>query len=336
MARKTGLQRTELEALGVASASETQVTSYGGSSLSALKRLFCDRLDDSFSEAENKLWALNRVHGHCLYCGRELAKLKGGVWVKLPTVKIEWDHLYPTSRWGLRTKGNFFPACSECNGQKSDMMPVEYFRQRKVGLHETFIDSEQDFDAFIRELQTPYRERWPEHYELVENPPALTPWEILISMFFEWPDNSFEQQFNTAGRRVVESESSLWAFVEQVRDEVMADSHADEDSLHMRNKLSFAETWFVTLKEKAGSVDFEDVTLYILRNSIWSLMWRAHKSGGRFHYAKNYGLHAVAVVKELRGDSEAAKLEHMFSFLPSFEANKARRAKFEAAKEDRA
>ena len=45
MARKTGLRLGELRALGVATASETQVTSYGGSSLSALKRLFCDRLD---------------------------------------------------------------------------------------------------------------------------------------------------------------------------------------------------------------------------------------------------------------------------------------------------
>lgn len=334
MARKTGLRLEELRALGVATASETQVTSYGGSSLSALKRLFCDRLDADFSEAENKLWSFNHVHGHCLYCGRELAKLVGKTWVKLPEVKLEWDHLYPTSRWGLRTKGNFFPTCSECNGQKSDMMPVKYFRQRKIGLHGTFIDSEREFEEFIRELQIPYRERWPEHYALVEDPPPLTSWEILQSMFVEWPGNSFEQQFNSAGRRVVESESSLWAFVEQVREEVMAHTRAKDDGQNMRNMIGFAETWFVTLKEKAGTVEFEDVKLYIIRDSIRSLMWKAYKANGRFHFAKNYGLHSIAVVEQLRGKDAAMKLEHMFNFLPSFEANKARRAEFEADKEE--
>lgn len=75
-------------------------------------------------------WELNEIYdktdGYCRYCSMKLswrnyARIgRRGAW--------EVDHGIPLSRGGSDSFRNLWPACIECNREKWDMTPDEYFR----------------------------------------------------------------------------------------------------------------------------------------------------------------------------------------------------------------
>lgn len=70
---------------------------------------------------------LERDNFQCFYCGRSPAQDR---------VKLQIDHVIPTSKGGKSVAGNVVAACSECNVAKSNSLPhrlselVDIIRQR--------------------------------------------------------------------------------------------------------------------------------------------------------------------------------------------------------------
>lgn len=66
---------------------------------------------------EQRQLVLNKMEGHCAYCGCE---------IDLQTMQV--DHITPLRKGGLDTLGNMWPACRSCNHYKHTLT-VQQFRQ---------------------------------------------------------------------------------------------------------------------------------------------------------------------------------------------------------------
>lgn len=75
-------------------------------------------------------WLLSEIYdktnGYCMYCGKRLAWRNYGVLGTRGAWEV--DHGIPLSRGGSDYFRNFWPACIECNREKSDMKTSEYRR----------------------------------------------------------------------------------------------------------------------------------------------------------------------------------------------------------------
>ena len=72
----------------------------------------------------------DKTNGYCRYCGKKLAWRNYGIL----GAKAAWevDHGIPLSRGGSDYFRNLWPACVECNREKSDMPTREYRRYFKL------------------------------------------------------------------------------------------------------------------------------------------------------------------------------------------------------------
>lgn len=65
--------------------------------------------------AQRRAAVIARDRGACVYCLR-----------KLRADAVTIDHLTPTSRGGGEEVENVALACAGCNGEKADMLPLEF------------------------------------------------------------------------------------------------------------------------------------------------------------------------------------------------------------------
>jgi hypothetical protein len=63
-----------------------------------------------------RFYILKKFNFTCQYCGR-----------KSPNIKLQVDHIFPKSRGGTNSAGNFTVACSDCNVGKGDSILEELF-----------------------------------------------------------------------------------------------------------------------------------------------------------------------------------------------------------------
>ena len=75
-------------------------------------------LDQLCPKINNKSWkeSLHKLTNHkCIYCGRPSESL---------------DHLHPMSKGGTSTTTNCVPCCLSCNGKKSDLEVLSWYRKQ--------------------------------------------------------------------------------------------------------------------------------------------------------------------------------------------------------------
>lgn len=124
----------------------------------AFSRQFCSSKNDSIK------YAVVQTEGKCLYCGDKMYEVdvKG-----VPRFRnnIHYDHIYPASRLNLFEIGNVAISCVDCNLEKSDRLPLEYYKLKEDLGQKVSFNSIEEFEQFLYEFSTPYREKWPKHYE---------------------------------------------------------------------------------------------------------------------------------------------------------------------------
>ena len=76
------------------------------------------------------------------------------------------DHIYSVARGGISVPGNFAHICQECNSAKGALHPLIYWRKRKTNGQALWLTSEEDFLSWLQITTAPYRELYPEHYEV--------------------------------------------------------------------------------------------------------------------------------------------------------------------------
>jgi len=97
----------------------------GGALVAAgLLMVASSRNEDDDEDLDDVEWVFYRTDGKCFYCEKELVledhgKVgKRGGW--------QMDHFIPFVSRGADQPYNLVPACVDCNGRKSDLMPWEF------------------------------------------------------------------------------------------------------------------------------------------------------------------------------------------------------------------
>lgn len=140
---------------------------YSFSGIAGIRRILSDDFSRIYGNAkEAKEYSIEKTDGRCFYCGVVLYKTKNNVRF---FSDIAHDHIYPASRWGLYVKGNVAITCWKCNSDKSDKDPIEFAHEMINNKGTTFYSSIDEFNAFFNEFQKPYRETFPEYYDLAVN-----------------------------------------------------------------------------------------------------------------------------------------------------------------------
>lgn len=140
-------------------------------------RAFCDQLDKDFTNQESNRWAYSQTQGYCLFCGDDLviggeqarAEFAAGFRKKLELVVGAKDHLWPSSMFGLRTKGNMALVCGPCNTEKNGTEPLIYWKIRSFAGLPLFISDEEEFKLALDKHWKPYRKSFPREFELAMN-----------------------------------------------------------------------------------------------------------------------------------------------------------------------
>lgn len=124
----------------------------------AFSREFCSNKNDSIK------YAVVQTEGKCLYCGDIMYKIDSNGNPRFGN-NIHFDHIYPASRLNLFEIGNVAISCADCNLEKSDRFPIEYYKLKEELGQKVSFNSIEEFEKFLYEFTTPYREKWPRHYE---------------------------------------------------------------------------------------------------------------------------------------------------------------------------
>lgn len=139
-------------------------------SSSSATRYFSARIESSMTSEERKdicRYAIFLTKGKCAYCGKQLVDLSNGK--KLDN--LNWDHIYPASKYNILTYGNVLLSCSNCNINKNDSDPLSWYESQlisgsiKKGLFsydemEQFLDNQFELYAknypWARIVKSPY------------------------------------------------------------------------------------------------------------------------------------------------------------------------------------
>lgn len=159
---------------------------YSFASPQKLKRDAIDAFSKQYCDPEAaEIYSVKYTRGHCFYCDKRLYKNLNGV-PFFPAVAH--DHGIPVAKWGLYTVGNVVISCEGCNSEKSDLLPVEFYRKLKESDRHTRHKTEQDFLKDWKDFAKPYRSNFPKYYNLAMGLRAdLTINEILETYFITDP-----------------------------------------------------------------------------------------------------------------------------------------------------
>ena len=140
-------------------------TEYSFSSPRAIIRTLSDAFSKQNCDYKNaKKYAVTKTSGKCIWCGDRMYTVGPD---KIPRfgTNIHYDHVYPASKMNLFEVGNVAISCTACNLEKSDLLPLEYYDQKKACGQKVYIEDRDEFKAFLDEFCLPYKEKWPDHYK---------------------------------------------------------------------------------------------------------------------------------------------------------------------------
>lgn len=109
-------------------------------------------------------YAVEQTEGRCIYCGRKLYICKNNEYIFNDNATI--DHLIPVSDWGLFAKGNVALACRDCNSKRGNIPPRDYFKILHDSEIPTLYDSLSDFDYNLYNFEAPYRNAFPQIFDM--------------------------------------------------------------------------------------------------------------------------------------------------------------------------
>lgn len=121
-------------------------------------------LPDHYSGRELAILSLNFTRGRDFYSGKKLITKDK---ILVDEKEIHRDHLFPASQGGLYAFGNVVITSENCNIQKSDMDPYEYYKFRiENNLPTLYSTLDEAYEAinFLHEL---YMERYPSAAEFM-------------------------------------------------------------------------------------------------------------------------------------------------------------------------
>lgn len=141
-------------------------TSYSFDSARSIVR----KLSDAFSKQhcdvkQAPIYAAEQTKGCCLYCGQPLYSIRESKAYPVFSNTLHYDHIYPASKLNLFEVGNVALACETCNLDKSNKLPMDYYDYRLETGKPLFIHEREEFEAFLDNMVSPYKEKWPSHYE---------------------------------------------------------------------------------------------------------------------------------------------------------------------------
>lgn len=140
-------------------------TSYSFASARGVVRTLSDAFSRQHCDTDGAIkHAAKATKGRCLYCGVPLYSLLNDK----PTFSnlVNYDHIYPASKMNLFAVGNVALSCETCNLAKSDRLPMDYYDIRSAEGSPLLIHDKKEFEEFFSKMTQPYRERWPEHFEM--------------------------------------------------------------------------------------------------------------------------------------------------------------------------
>lgn len=161
-------------------------SNYNYGTVSEAKRNLIDIFSSTnCSMVEAKQYSYLKTNMHCGWCGIPLYTIEKGIKTITESL-VAHDHVYPSARYGILCKGNVLVCCKDCNSEKSDKDPVEYFRERLLRKSPTLFSSVKEFRVFLEDFTKPYKEEWPEYYKLaVEGDPTRNPTDIIAHYFIK-------------------------------------------------------------------------------------------------------------------------------------------------------
>lgn len=139
-------------------------TEYSFSSARAIIRPLSDAFSKQNCDTKGAVkYAVKKTKGKCIYCGHNMYELSED---NIPKFKndIHYDHIYPASKMNLFEVGNVAIACTACNLEKSDRLPMDYYDLRTERDADLYIGDRYAFEVFLEEYTKPYCEKWPLHY----------------------------------------------------------------------------------------------------------------------------------------------------------------------------
>lgn len=144
-------------------------TDYSFQSPRALIRIMSDAFSRQHCEYEQaKVYASTKTKGKCLYCGAPLYDVDK--YTKTNIVEysnlLHYDHLYPAIQLNLFEVGNVALACEPCNLDKSSRLPMDYYDIRSAQGLSLYIYDRDEFEKFLNKFVKPYKEKWPQFFEI--------------------------------------------------------------------------------------------------------------------------------------------------------------------------
>lgn len=208
---------------------------------SILRELSNKYSSDNYDSKEVHAHAVEITMGMCFWCGKRLYNIVNGIPI-MPR-DIHWDHLYPASQFNLFVKGNVVCSCSDCNLEKNDTNPREYYNLRKKA-NLNVLYTPEDFSNKMDELEAIYKEEAEEYYEVGVN---IWPTISIGEDITQYIDKLFFKKVNyvknMSGSRYfyeASTNANLW----QTIVELMKENYSDESICDVKSRLGYTNTMF--------------------------------------------------------------------------------------------
>lgn len=283
-------------------------TEYSFSSPRLITRILSDSFSRQFCETKEAVkYAVVKTKGCCIYCGNRMYFLGKD---KIPSFSntIHYDHVYPASKMNLFEVGNVAIACSECNLEKSDKMPMDYYDQKVREDAPRYIEDRLEFEEFLSEFTRPYKEKWPEHYaagtRIIEESEEFK--AIMLKLLFEPVDISSRASKYNADSSV---NSGLWDKVTKKAYELYKPLTAKD----VEGRIGHTNMQF---ENKFGlNVKMEDITLQDLNEFVGELLVSKSESKNEF---QKYRMLVKILVEVLNEEYLGWDLDEFYNEVPTF------------------
>lgn len=268
-------------------------------------------LSDSFSKQHCDTsgaakYAAEKTKGCCIYCGEAMYKLSGIVPVFSNT--IHYDHIYPASKLNLFEVGNVALACVSCNLEKSDRMPMEYYKMRLAENKKVFIENEKAFELFLKEFTNPYRIKWPEYYSLnfIDVDEETQMKHLLRTLFFDKVEIAVtSSKYN--------HENSINKEVWDRVVEVAFENYAPLTAKDVEGRVGFANSFFESII--GYDVHFSDITVKEFKKFVNSLLEDKKSSKNEF---QKYRMFIKILIDVLNEDYMKGQLKDFYKEVPTY------------------
>lgn len=145
--------------------------------------------------------------------------------------------------------GNIALACETCNISKSDKLPLEFYKKRKLYSLNLLFEDKNEFEAFLKTFTEPYAKKWPKIYNMNFSESDINYFrETLVGMMYEIDfivrENIIKAKTND---KIVIDEKYLNRFLTQ------EDKQEIVKTLDIKNERGLPVGWTRTKKELINS-----------------------------------------------------------------------------------